>query len=230
MHTPKATLVIACLCFLVIPVAAQAQQLSSLDAIREGHWLEIRGQSLEDGIFEAQRVEIIIIVLGQVVELTDKTTFNKLDPDKLANTRLKVEGYHRGVERFSAREVAPRGEGRDRLVGRANLVRRSDEGLEVSIMSFKVRIPSDLQVRHEDSLGDYAVSETRTQPIAPGSRNEDDLFGEGIRLSENLLMAGLVQARWSGEDEFDLDELDPENRQDTAASVRARLIYRPSTQ
>jgi len=215
MHTPKATLVIACLCFLVIPVAAQAQQLSSLDAIREGHWLEIRGQSLEDGIFEAQRVEIIhaqryeeligtahdsgkkgrIIVLGQVVELTDKTTFNKLDPDKLANTRLKVEGYNRGVERFSAREVAPRCEGRDRLVGRANLVRRSDEGLEVSIMSFKVRIPSDLQVRHEDSLGDYAVSETRTQPIAPGSRNEDDLFGEGIRLSENLLMAGLVQAR-----------------------------------
>ena len=235
------------LCALLFTATVRAQQESSLDAIREGHWLEIRGQLQADGIFQARRVEIIhsqryeemigsvtgstgntITLLGQEVELTDKTTFDRLDRGQLDNTRVKVEGYHRGAQRFSAREVAPRGEGRDRLVGRADLVRKSHGDLLLSTMSFTVRIPENLQVRHEDTLSAYAVSDSRTQPVAPDSRNEDDLFGEGIRVSENLLLAGLIQARWSGEDEFDLNERDPEDRQDTEASIRARMIYRPS--
>ena len=244
-----ASWVITCLCLLLTPVAAFGQQESSLDAIREGHWLEIRGHMQEDGIFEAQRVEIIhtqryeeligtaygsntqgrISLLGLEVELTDKTTLDDLDRDKLANTRLKVEGYHRGAERFSAREVAPRGEGRDRLVGRANLVKKDGDGLNIGIMNFMAHIPPKLRVIHEDPIADYALSESRTQPVATRPRNEDDLFGEGIRVSRNLLLAGLIQARWTGEDEFDLDQQDPEDRQDTEASARVRLIYRPSS-
>ncbi len=64
--------------------------------------------------------------------------------------------------------------------------------------------------------------------MSSGSRNEDDLFGEGIRITENLLFAGLLEGRWTGENNFNLNDNRARDRQDTEGSARARLIYRPS--
>jgi len=219
-----------------------------LSSIREGHWLEIRGSYQGEGVFGAARVEIIhkqryevligtisaqdgiggFMLLSESVEVVDKTTFERVDRDHLVGQRVKIEGYYLGGQRFSARKISPRGEGRDRLVGRAERVRRERDGWVVSIMNFTVHLPGELQVRHEQPLDQYPVSDSRTQPVAASSRNEDDLFGEGIRISENLLAAGLIEAKWTDEDNFDLNNLKARDRQDIETSARARLIYRPT--
>ena len=247
MSSRSTSLLLLFLFCLVIPSLVLAEQESSLDAIREGHWLEIRGKRLDDGSFRAKRVEIIhgqryeeligrvsaqkdensFTLLGQNVEMSEKTSSERINRADLVNKRVKVEGHYRGPKRFSSREIVPWGEGRDRLVGRADLVRKDEEGLLVSIMNYIVRIPGELLVRHEDPLDSYMLSETRTMPVAPETRNEDDLFGEGIRVSENLLVAGIAQARWVGENEYDLNARKPRDREDAEASFRARLIYRP---
>lgn len=227
--------------------ALLAQVLSTPEAIREGHWLEIRGELDANGIFQAQRIEIVhsqryqvligtaqksprenqIRLLGRDVELNEKTTFEKVDRDELDGSRIKVEGYFRGIEKFSAREVASRGAGRERIVGRADRVRRGDGMVWVDVMGFEVAVPTELELEHEDPLRDYVLSQSRTQPIGGESRSEDDQFGKGIRISENVLLAGLAEARWTGEDEFDLDRRDPEDRQDSESSFRGRLVWRP---
>ncbi|HKJ15785.1 MAG TPA: alginate export family protein [Xanthomonadales bacterium] len=229
-----------------LPLNAVAQ--ADPREIREGHWVEVRGQLDEAGVFQAARVEIVhqqryevligtaeasdrdnhIRVLGREVELVDKTDFQKFDRTTLPGSRVKVEGYFRGVEMFSAREVSNRGKGRERIVGRADRVRRDDNAVWLDVMGFTVTVPTMLELDHEDPLGEYVLSQRRTQPFSRESRNEDDQFGKGIRISENLLFAGLAEARWTGEDEFDLDQRDPEDRQDSESSFRGRLIYRPS--
>jgi hypothetical protein len=218
-------------------------------AIREGHWVEVRGKLDEAGVFQAARVEIVheqryeiligtaeaserenhVRLLGRQVELNEKTTYRKLERDEVPGSRVKIEGYFRGVEKFSAREVAQRGQGRERIVGRADRVRREQDSIWLEVMGFTVLVPTMLDLDHEDPLEDYVLSQRRTQPVSRESRNEDDQFGKGIRISENVLFAGLAEARWTGEDEFDLDRRDPEDRQDSESSFRGRFIYRPST-
>ena len=233
---------------LVAAGPAAAAEESPLSGIREGHWLEVRGNYLGGGRFEASRVDIIhsqryqvligtvadksekegFVLLDRSVEVVDKTDFRKVDAGRIAGQRIKVEGYYLGGNRFTAREVAPRGPGRERLAGRADRVRSVDGGLEVALMNFTVLIPAELTVRHEDPLDSYVLSESRTQPVGRQSRNEDDLFGEGLRITENLLFAGLMEGRWTGENNFNLNDRRPRDRQDTEGSARARFIYRPS--
>jgi alginate production protein len=228
--------------------SAAAAEESPLSGIREGHWLEVRGHYLGGGRFEASRVDIIhsqryqvligtvadkgkkegFVLLDRSVEVVDKTEFGKVDAGRIAGQRVKVEGYYLGGNRFTAREVAPRGPGRERISGRADRVRSVDGGLEVALMNFTVLIPADLMVRHEDPLDSYVLSESRTQPVGRESRNEDDLFGEGLRITENLLFAGLLEGRWTGENNFNLNDRRPRDRQDTEGSARVRFIYRPS--
>jgi alginate production protein len=235
---------------LALPLAAPAstERESPLAGIREGHWLEVRGSYLGDGRFLAERVDLIYsqryqVLIGTVsdqgngggfrvldrsIEIVEKTEFSKLDPARLAGKRVKVEGYYLGGDRFTAREVAARGPGRERVTGRADRVRPDGAGLQVNMMNLTVLIPANLMLRHEDPIASYPLSESRTQPVGPDSRNEDDLFGEGIRISENLLFAGLLEGRWTGENNFNLNDNRARDRQDTEGSARARFIYRPS--
>jgi hypothetical protein len=233
----------------MIAITAQAQLQSPLEAIHEGHWLEIHGQLLDDGTFEAQEVELIhsqryeeltgtvaeqdakagtISLLGQEVELTDKTTFDRVARNELEHSRVKVKGYYLGSKRFSARRVRPRGEGRDKLVGRVDQVRKSDEGLLINLMSFSVRIAADSPVMHQESLVNYELSDARTKILSSAAHDEDDSFGAGIRISDTLRMAGQIEGKWTGEDEFDLNERRARDREDTEGRIRARFTYRPS--
>lgn len=233
---------------LLTVLGTAAAEESPLSSIREGHWLEVRGKYLGDGRFEAGRVDIIhsqryqvligtaskasekarFKVLDRSVEVVDKTEFDKVEAKSIAGERIKVEGYYLGGNRFTAREVAARGPGRERVTGRADRVRPADGGLEVSLMNFTVLIPAGLAVRHDDPLESYELSESRTQPVGATSRNEDDLFGEGLRIADNLLLAGLLEGRWTGENNFNLNDRRPRDRQDTQSSARLRFIYRPT--
>lgn len=225
-----------------------AEQESALSSIREGHWLEVRGTYVGEGRFEASRVEIIrseryqwligtvtdqgkhgsLMLLDRSIEVVDKTDFDKVDPERIIGQKVKVEGYYLGGNRFTAREISPRGKGRERLAGRADRIRWEGDALQISLMNFTVIIPADLMVRHEEPISSYPVSEARTQPVGAESRKEDDQFGEGIRIAENLLFAGLIQGRWTGENNFNLNNERARDRQDLEGSARARLIYRPS--
>lgn len=240
--------VLAGIAGLMIAITAQAQLQSPLEAIHEGHWLEIHGQLLDGGTFEAQEVALIhsqryeeltgtvaegakagtVSLLGQEVELTDKTTFDRVARNKMVHSRVKVKGYYLGSKRFSARRVRPRGEGRDKLVGRVDQVRKSDEGLLVNLMGFSVRIAEDSPVMHQEPLANYELSDARTKVLSPAARDEDDFFGAGVRISDNLRMAGLIEGKWTGEDEFDLNKRRARDREDTEGRIRARFTYRPS--
>lgn len=229
-----------------------AQAESAAELLSVGQWLEVRGSYGANGSFLAARVELLqpgryetligtirgshdagpFTLLGQRVQLHEKTTFGGLDRSALEGTRVKVEGYYHNEERFSAREISSRGEGRDRITGRiddiALVQTRSISGLEVGIMGYRVLIPEELQVRHDLTVAHYEFSQPRAQSIVNRNRDEDDLFGKGMWITDKLLLVGQLQARASKELEFDLDEADPENRTDFASAFRARFVYQPT--
>ena len=142
---------------------------------------------------------------------------------------MKVEGYYRSAEKFSARQIAGRGAGRDRITGRIDNLRSDRDGLEVGIMGYRVKIPGDVVVRHELNVTRYQTSEFRAQAIVERDLNEEDRFGKGIRISDTLLLGGQVQARGTSEHEFDLDAIGPDGRDDLEATFRGRIIYQPTS-
>ena len=225
-----------------------AQPDFSVDIMAEGQWLEVRGSYQADGAFLAQRVDLVqpgrheiligtisgvqigdhFTLLGQRVEIQEKTTFDRVDRNALDGVRVKVEGYYRSEERFSGRKISPRGKGRERITGRIDDIRRKRKGLEVGIMGYRVLIPDDLPVRRELAVNRYLLSGPRAQAIVDRNRDEDDLFGKGVWITDRLFLAGQIQARGIKEDEFDLDEADPEDRSDLEATFRARFVYQPT--
>ncbi|MFQ5548278.1 MAG: alginate export family protein [Woeseia sp.] len=226
-----------------------AQSQSSVDVLTEGHWLEVRGSYQSDGSFLAQRVDLVqpsryesligtisrvqqgrhFTLLGQRVEVQEKTDFGRVDRNALQGMRVKVEGYYRSEERFSARKISPRGEGRERITGRIDDTRRTGRGIEASIMGYRVLIPGELPVRHELRLSGYALGETRVQAIVDRNRDEDDLFGKGVWVTDKLLLAGQVTARGIMENDFDLDAADPADRNDLEGYFRARAVFQPTS-
>ena len=228
--------------------AALAQGNAPATILAEGHWVEVRGYYQANGDFLAQRVDLLqpddtevligtitgvpesgyFILLGQRIKAQEKAKFEGVDESALTGKRVKVEGHFRSTEKFSARKISPRGAGRDRVIGRVDSVRSTADGLEIEVMNFRVLVSDEVQVRHEEPIGRYERSEERTLFIADRNRDEDDLFGKGIWLGDNLLLAGQLQIRDIIEDDFDLDSLDPNNRNDLQTSVRTRLLYQPS--
>ena len=226
-----------------------AQSESFVDVLTEGHWLEVRGFHQADGSFLAQRIDLVqpgryeilvgtisgvqtggnFTLLGQRVEVQRKTGFRNVNGNALEHKRVKVEGYYRSAEKFSARQIAGRGGGRDGITGRIDNLRSDRDGLEVGIMGYRVKIPGDVVVRHELNVTRYQTSEFRAQAIVERDLNEEDRFGKGIRISDTLLLGGQVQARGTSEHEFDLDAIGPDGRDDLEATFRGRIIYQPSS-
>jgi alginate production protein len=222
-----------------------AQTESSAGVLTAGHWVEVRGSYQRDGNFLAQRVELVqpednevligtitgvpergyFILLGMRVRAQEKARFDKVDRNALQGVRVKVEGHFRYARNFSARKIRSRGEGRDRIIGRIDDIRRTRDGLEISIMGFGVRIPENLPVRHDARVSRYVHSAARAQVIVDRDRDEDDLFGKGLWLGDKLMLAGQLQTRGTVENDFDLDQNIPTNRFDFENTIRARLIY-----
>jgi alginate production protein len=230
------------------PSAASARSESSTHVLREGQWLEVRGSYREDGRFVAERADLVqpgryevligtaqpdarddyFRLLGIPVEIHEKTDFERLDGRDIRGARVKVEGYYRGEDKFSAREIGPRGEGRERITGRIDRIRNRRSGTQLSIMNFLVEIPKDMLVRHDAPPGDFLRTEPTAQMIVDRNRDEEDLFGEGVWITENLMVAGQAQARGAFEENYNLNERDREDRDDLEATLRARFVYQPS--
>lgn len=222
-----------------------AQSESSASVLAEGHWVEIRGSYQAGGNFLAQRIDLVepedndvligtitsvpesgyFTLLGQRVKAQEKAKFDRVDRNALQGVRVKVEGHFRNAGNFSARKIRSRGEGRDRIIGRVNSVRRTRDGLELSVMGFRVLIPEYLPVRHDAPVSRYVRSEPPAQVIVDRNRDDEDLFGKGIWLNDKLMLAGQLQTRGIAEDDFDLDQNIPTGRFDYKNTIRARLIY-----
>ena len=89
-----------------------AQPESFVDVLAEGHWLEVRGSYQADGSFLAQRVDLVqpdrhetligtisgvqegghFTLLGQRVEVQEKTTFGRVDPTPLEGVIVTPSG------------------------------------------------------------------------------------------------------------------------------------------
>lgn len=228
-------------------LAAPVASAQKADAIRVGHWIEVRGSLTGTDVFRAERVEVLVPedeevligtasrggpggssfeVMGQPVDVSDKTEWSKLDPKRVDGVRMKVEGYWRGPLKFSARKVASRGDGRERLAGRVDDVQRTPRGLELHVMRFVVVVPPGLELDQETPLDECPLAPERVRnTIDLAAKGEDDLFGRGIRLADDLTLLGQLEVRYRDEDDFDFAD---SSRTDYSASARARLEWTPS--
>ncbi len=220
---------------------------SDMDGIVPGNWMELRGNLNEQGVFVAARADLIdpqseevligtismveetgqFKVLGQLVQISSKTSFSKIARTSLLNERVKVEGHYRGRKRFSARKVSSRGPGRDRVSGLVSDIRKVAEGHILTVMNQQVLVPVELELRREKPVTEYAVESLNV--VSPQGRqvSEDDQFGEGFRINNRLRFTTLVEARYKGEHNYDLYDRRELDRQDTAGSIRGRFILSP---
>lgn len=227
-------------------VFADEEEDSPASVVEVGHWLQIRGEHRGDGRFEPRDVELVsperydeligtveaydvregrIVLLGVTVHIEDKTTFAKVDRSALEGERVKVEGYFRGDGEFAAREITARGGRFDRITGRVEEIRAAQGATEFRILNFMVLVPEELHVEHLRDIEDYQITGSRIQAIVDRGKDEEDLFGKGVRLTDNLRVFGQVQTSTFIEDEFDLEEEEAEDVIDYLAAFKVRLIY-----
>jgi len=229
---------------LICSFPATAEEMND---IVPGNWVELRGALDEQGVFVVERVDLVepateevligtvttssgsseFMLLGQAVQASPKTTFSKVSPGKLLNKRVKVEGHLRGQRRFSARKISDRGPGRDRMVGLVSDIRKTADGHVLTIMYQQALIPADVELRHEKPISEYAVASLNIALPLGKQVSEDDQFGEGFAISNRVRFTTLTEARYTGEDNYDLDDRRAQDRQDTAASIRGRFILAP---
>jgi len=230
---------------LVVTLPAAASEMGS---IVTGNWVEVRGKLDKQGVFVAQRIDLIepgfvevligtvstpsksgeFELLGQAVQISPKTMFSKVNATKLLNKRVKVEGHYRGPKRFSARKVSARGAGRERLAGLVSAIERTAGGYSLLIMNHQVYVPDEIELRHDKPIDNYTFASLNVA-LPKGKRlSEDDQFGEGFRISDRLRFTTLTEARYKGEDNYDLEDRRERSQQITAGSFRGRLVLAPS--
>lgn len=236
------------LLFLVILTLSVPAVASDMDEIVAGNWLEVRGKQDEQGIFEAQRIDLVdprgsstligtvsaasavggFILLNQAVQLSGRTEFSKVSGGDLLNQRVKLEGHYRGPARFSARKISARGPGRERITGLVSEIKQTEDGYLLVIMNQKIHVPTGLELRHDKPIIEYAVASLNIALPQGKQVSEDDQFGDGFRISNRLRFTTQIEARYKGEDNYDLDDLRDRDRQDTAGSIRGRFVLAPS--
>jgi len=221
---------------------------TSAGDIVPGHWLQVRGELDEQGVFQVQRLNLIeprdeeemigrlsassdsnqYLLFGQRVVVSDKTRYRRIDEGELAGARVKVEGHYRGPKRFSARSISRRDAGRERITGQVISIDSSSDGYVLAIMNNKIRVPADIEVSHEQPFEFYTISPQSIALRKGRELSEEDRFGNGIRLSKHLRLTSMLETRYTSEDNYNLNDSEEEGRQDLGASARARLILEPT--
>ncbi len=171
------------------------------------------------------------LLLGQPVRVSEKTAWEDLEPGTARGSRVRVEGHYHRRDKFSAREISTHGPGQDRIGGRIDTIRPTDRGYEVQIMRFTVLLPSGLRVEHQTTLWEtLPLAPARTPATIAIEEDEDDLFGDGYRLGKHAWLTAQLEVRSTSEQNFDLDDEDPEDRIDDEGSARLRLEWSPNEQ
>lgn len=238
----KVWLLLSCLVFSAPGIA------SELDSIIPGNWVEVRGKMDEQGIFQAQRIELIdpqgssvligtissasqdgsFKLLGQDVQLSKKTELRKVSANDLLSKRVKLEGRYQGPKRFSARQISIRGAGRETITGLVSEIERTDGGYLLTIMNKRIVVPDDVELRHEKPTSEFAIASLNVALPQAKPVSEDDQFGDGFRISNRVRFTTQIEARYLGEDNYNLDELRDQDLQDSIASINGRFILAPS--
>ncbi len=224
------------------------------EVLRVGHWIEARGV-FEGERFVVSKAELLtpqehealvgtvpegesdpdqFRLLGQPVQVSEKTEWQGVEKGKLGGKRVKVEGRWHGPGRLSARDISARDEGRERIAGRIDALERVERGYEARVMRYVLFLPDDLEIEHTQPLESIPLAparKVRTLESTPSEDEElfedDDQLGEGLALTDELRLEGLIEWRSTREDEFDLDKTEAEDRTDHTLSGRARLKWRP---
>jgi hypothetical protein len=245
----KASFLIALLwCCLQSLAAAQ-----TLEELRVGHWAAAKGSLDAQGVFLASELELLppgdkeeligtagtfdtqtseFTLLGLTVTVSERCEWQEFSPDTLAGKRVKVEGRWRGLKQLSARQIAPRGSGRDRLVGRIDAIeRRADGSCELSMLDLRVRLIDALKLESEQPLAQLPLAPLRVLPQTGSEQlrqsDEDQVLGS-IRLGANWKLGFLLELELENEGGYDLERSQPSSELKWLASLRAELNWQPS--
>jgi len=234
---------------LTLLLAAQAAE-DTPAVLQVGHVVEMRGGLDEQGRFVAEKAELqkptsddvligtvaedqkdpdAFLLLGQLVVTDADTKWDGLVRGSLAGKRVKVEGSWKGPRKFVAKDIITRGPGRDRIAGRLDEMKKVEGGWEARVMIFTVLLKDATPVEHELPVAEYGLAKehkvaTPTEETTR-FRSEEDVFGEGIRLADGLVMTGQLEAKRTTEDEFDLDESNDRDRVDLLLTARLRTSW-----
>lgn len=229
----------------ILPGQLRAQNESPLSALAPGHWLEVRGDFEPDRGFTAVSADLVqpgryqeligtiagesaadqFELLGLKLRTSPKTRIGLEAGSAMAGQRVKVEGFYRGEGRFAARTIRQRGPGRDRLTGRVDHIMLDGDRPRLEIMGITVFIEGLREVEHEERLAHYEISEFGIEDTINRNRDEEDMFGKGLRLGRHWLLAAQGQTRGTREDNFNLRSRDGEDLDEALAAFRARLVY-----
>lgn len=231
-----------------------------LNRIATGQWVTVKGAWTPDGEFQAEEVEVTLpasehqligtveavyedgfLIMDQRIQVSGKTAWRRdlSLSDIKPGMRLDIEGYYRGALRFSAREVAPRDPGRDRISGRIDRLKQTAEGISLEVTRYSIQVPRDAAAELDGDLVEYLDEEGGEIPLAPfqefGSlgleqelarRNNEDV-PQSFIINDDLSVGFRLQWLTDEERNYDLREDDPEDRRDDEASLRAEMLYRP---
>jgi len=221
------------------------------DELQAGLWIEVRGALDDEGLFVASAVEVHdpddevllgtitdvrrdgtrVICLGQEVHISEETTWVRTEPGLTVGERVKIQGRYHGPRKFSADSIARRGAGRDRLLGPIDEVEGHERGTLVRMLRYRVLIPTEVEIESERPLSSYDRSTPRTPaPLFQSVRerdDDDDIRGR-FRLVDEVTLGVRTEWNYELEDNYNLREGDPEDRQDNELTVRAEAIWRPN--
>ena len=257
------SLVAACLVQLAFPQEAGPSQVPAavpLDEVVEGHWVELRGAFAAPDVVQVEDVRIVapgedekligvvtfvaedgswFEVLGQRVRFDAETAWRDVTLQTVLGARVAVEGRYHDPRKFSADEVALRTDGRDRIVGRVDAVRRVGGAVELDVMRFRAVMVDGFAYRREVELGPLALVPKRApsrselaatdgaSKAALGRRDDDDDIPISVRLTDDLALGLRFELRHREEHELDLDPTDDEDRVDDTINLRSELVWRP---
>ncbi|MEZ5977242.1 MAG: alginate export family protein [Planctomycetota bacterium] len=232
------------LAFTTRTAPADEIELSPSD-LRVGHWVEVRGELDDLGRFVASKVEPgaeeryesltgvvtshdvadgALVLLGVPVAITDRAEWTSIAPGDLTGRRVRIEGRYRGPDRFSARDVRPWGEGRDRMSGRIDSLTEVEGGIELTLLGRSVVLAPDCEVESEYAADDLPRYEQRWSEVSVATTiDEDDLLEERFEIAPGVRVGGQIEYERTDETDFDLDGTDPNDRLDDVVSARLRL-------
>ncbi len=223
------------------------------EALKVGHWMQVRGRFDDEGrlvasraiIAKPERYETIIGTLdkdersregfrlhGQPVIIDADVDYDDIRPGKWGGKRIKLQGRWRNQNKFSARKIQLRsGSGRDRLEGRIDEIEPAEGGYVARIMVYEIFLPVDLKIEHEGVFAKIPLSPERgamTNEATTGRERNDDLddsFGGGTLLTEDIGLFGQAVVGSAYEENYNLDDADDEDELKFATRLRMRLHW-----
>jgi alginate production protein len=230
------------------PAGADAPRANGVRDLAVGHWVRIKGNLREPGVFLADEIEVLepadeesligtvesvgesgddFKLLGQRVVITARTQFDGVDVASLAGTRVEVEGHWRGPGKFSARDITARKPGRDRLEGRIDLIEAAPDAVELRLMHLRVMVPDETPITSPAPLSEMPLAPGRPQQEVRQVRDDDDQITGETALTETLSFGGQLEVRGEHRDNYDLDDDVRSNRDETHQSLRGELTWEP---